>query len=138
MPFDGTPTPPLLWNVPTNFSSHVRRTIAMLMPSRSFEHAVRRLLHKARTRIERPENWCQGHYTTGSGAVCLLSALHHAGEHGDRNVLNRARYELLSTVRGIEFSTVELMNDGLRHHQLLAAIDEALLNLCTTPRPGRG
>ena len=134
MPYDGSTVDALIRPdlPPAHYVLFTRRLIAMLMPSRSFEQAVWRLLQTARARIERPETWCQGHYSNGQGALCLLSALRAAGTWGDPNVLIRARAALLSTTCGTRFSTIELMNDGLQHQQLLAAINQAAQSLASS------
>jgi hypothetical protein len=110
---------------PSGYRSRLRRLCDWLLPCCSFETAVTRLLDATRARVDRPEKWCRGHYTDGTGAVCLVTALRRAGEWADANALICAIAALQAVAHHLGFSTIELMNDGLDHPRLLAAIDEA-------------
>lgn len=155
MPFDASefprlpepPPSPALWATPVRtgwlgtWAAWVRgwlpydpmmRDVRPSAPERSDAADVTalHLLRAARALIEAEEAWGQGAYQTLSGKRCAIGALRAAAtaaraEWRESGAKAQAHAHLLAVARGRGFASVELMNDGSSHAQVLAAFDEA-------------
>ena len=88
------------------------------------------LLQAARALIESQDAWGQGAYQTLGGRRCAIGALRAAAtaaraEWRESGAKAEAHAHLLAVARGRGFASVELMNDGSSHAQVLAAFDAA-------------
>ena len=88
-------------------------------------------LEAARALIEAEEAWGQGAYQTPGGRRCAVGALRAAALAAgvgwrESDAKGEAHAPLLAVARERGFASVELMNDGSGHAEVLAAFDAAL------------
>ena len=89
--------------------------------------AVALLLEDAKFLIEDQERWLQGTYRWFRGRRCAIGALcAAAAKLADAGIAESAHALLSHVASGRRFTSVEGMNDGSSHAEVMSAFDEAV------------